>query len=133
MTTLAAQTTFGRLFSFALAGGSGFVVDIGVLWLLLNFTPAGPSLGRILSIACAMLATYAINRTFTFGASGRPMVQEGARYSFVALLGASLNFLIYRGLLFVVPSLSPYAATFLSVALVTVFSWLGYSRFVFRR
>lgn len=133
MTTLVAQTTFGRLFSFAFAGGSGFVIDMSVLWLLLHFSPMGEFSARIVSIACAMLSNFLINRTFTFGSSGRSLVEEGARYSSVGLVGAGLNYIIYAALLLAIPGFSPFWATFISVALVSVFSWFGYSRFVFRK
>ena len=133
MTTLVAQTTFGRLFSFAFAGGSGFVIDMSVLWLLLEFSPLGEFSARIVSIACAMLSNFLINRTFTFGSSGRSIVEEGARYSSVGLIGAGLNYIIYAALLLAIPGFSPFWATFISVALVSVFSWFGYSRFVFRK
>lgn len=126
-----ARTRLGRLFSFAFAGGSGFVIDVGVLYLLMLFTPLGPFLARIVSIGCAMASNYTINRTFTFGASDRSMAEEGARYSSVALVGAGLNYLIYAGLLLAIPAISPFWATFIAVGLVAVFSYLGYARFVF--
>jgi putative flippase GtrA len=53
----------------AFAGAIGFAVDMGVLWLLLRFELLDPFSARVLAIAAAMLCTYLINRTFTFGAS----------------------------------------------------------------
>ncbi|WP_306127156.1 GtrA family protein [Roseitalea sp. MMSF_3516] len=129
----AATTPLGRLCSFAAAGGSGFVIDFGVLYLMLAFTPLGPFAGRLVSIACAMVSNFLINRTFTFGASGRSILTEGARYSSIAALGAGLNYVVYAGLLLAMPGFSPFWATFIAVALVSVFSYLGYARFVFRR
>lgn len=126
-----ARTRLGRLFSFAFAGGSGFVIDVGVLYLLMLYTPLGPFTARIVSIGCAMASNFMVNRTFTFGASGRHVVAEGARYSSIALVGAGLNYLIYAGLLLAFPALAPFWATFVAVGVVAVFSYLGYARFVF--
>lgn len=133
MNIRAARTTSGRLVSFALAGGSGFVADISVLWLLLNFTPLDPFSARVLSIACAMTSNFLINRTFTFGGSGRSIVEEGIRYSSIGAIGAGLNYAIYVALLLAIPGFSPFAATFIAVVIVAVYSYFGYSRFVFRR
>lgn len=133
LTPRPARTRRGRLFSFAFAGGSGFVIDVGVLYLLMAATPLGPFAARIVSIGCAMASNYMINRIFTFGASDRPVIAEGARYSSVALAGAGLNYLIFAGLLLVMPGLSPFWATFVAVGSVAVFSYLGYARFVFAR
>ncbi|MEL6921935.1 MAG: GtrA family protein [Pseudomonadota bacterium] len=121
----------GKLFSFAVAGGSGFVVDILVLRLLLDFTPLGPFTARIVSIACAMFSNFMVNRTFTFGASDKPFMEELVRYASVGAIGAGLNYLIYVALLLIISGFSPFLATFIAVVLVSFFSWFGYSRFVF--
>jgi putative flippase GtrA len=123
-----------RLASFAVAGGTGFIVDASVLMLLMKFTPLGPFTARIFAIAAAMCTTWTINRTFTFGKSSRHVVKEGARYGFVAIVGACLNYAIYSGLLLAAPGvITPLMALVIAVAIVTVFSYLGYSRFVFKR
>lgn len=123
-----------RLASFAVAGGSGFVVDATVLTLLMKLTPLGPYSARIFAIAAAMTTTFLINRTVTFGKSGRHVVHEGARYGFVALIGAGLNYAIYSALLLAMPGvITPLMALVIAVGVVTVFSYLGYSRFVFNR
>ncbi|MCI5077595.1 GtrA family protein [Oricola sp.] len=123
-----------RLASFAVAGGSGFVVDATVLTLLMKLTPLGPYSARIFAIAAAMMTTFLINRTVTFGKSGRHVVHEGARYGFVALIGAGLNYAIYSALILAAPGvITPLMALVIAVGVVTVFSYLGYSRFVFNR
>lgn len=133
MSDYVAKTKFGKLFSFAFAGGSGFVVDMSVLWLLLNLAGMGPFSARVFSIACAMTSNFLINRTFTFGRSGRSLVEEGMRYSSIGAIGAGLNYVIYAALLLAIPGFSPFWATFIAVAAVSIFSYFGYSRFVFNR
>ncbi|MEM9574513.1 MAG: GtrA family protein [Pseudomonadota bacterium] len=126
-----AKTLFGKLVSFAFAGGTGMVVDLGVLRLLIELG-ATPFLARIPAIALAMATTWLINRNFTFGASGRSVRSEGSRYATVAIIGAFLNYAIYSVILIVTPDgFLPELATIIAVGIVTIFSYLGYSRFVF--
>jgi putative flippase GtrA len=120
-----------KLAFFAFAGATGFAVDMGVLWLLLSLTPLDPFSARVLAIATAMLCTYLINRTFTFGASTRHVAVESARYGSVGIASALVNYAVYSGLLIAWSGLSPYVALFFGSAVATLFSYLGYSRFVF--
>lgn len=122
-----------RLAWFSVAGGTGFAVDAGVLSLLLAFTPVGPFLARALAIATAMLATWFLNRAFTFGRSNRSIVEEGVRYGAVGLLSAFLNYTLYCALLLAIPDLRPLAALVLASLAAMAFSFFGYARFVFRR
>ncbi|ASW05262.1 GtrA family protein [Rhizobium sp. 11515TR] len=121
-----------KLFRFLIAGGVGFVVDAGVLHLLLWFTPFGPFVGRAASIPSALLATWFINRNFTFGRSDRSLAAEGFRYGSVGLTSAVLNYALFSSLLMTEPSLRPIIALTLASAAATAFSFFGYSRFVFR-
>ncbi|MFT4182947.1 MAG: GtrA family protein [Rhizobium sp.] len=121
-----------KLLRFLIAGGVGFVVDAGVLHLLLWCTPFGPFVGRAVSIPSALLATWFLNRNFTFGRSGRSLAAEGFRYGSVGLTSALLNYALFSSLLMTVPSLRPIIALTLASAAATAFSFFGYSRFVFR-
>ncbi|WP_113392539.1 GtrA family protein [Rhizobium sp. SYY.PMSO] len=121
-----------KLLRFLIAGGVGFVVDAGVLHLLLWFTPVGPFVGRAVSIPSALLATWFINRNFTFGRSNRSLAAEGFRYGSVGLTSALLNYTLFSSLLMTEPGLRPIIALTLASAAATAFSFFGYSRFVFR-
>lgn len=120
-----------KLIWFALAGSMGFAVDAGTLTALLHFTPIGPYIARIISIAIAMAATWLINRTFTFGKSKRNLASEGARYGFVGVLSALVNYAVYSGCLLAVPGLWPVLATAIGSGVAMLVSYFGYSRFVF--
>lgn len=121
-----------KLLRFLIAGSVGFVVDAGVLHLLLWFTPVGPFIGRAVSIPSALLATWFINRNFTFGRSDRSLAAEGFRYGSVGLTSALLNYALFSSLLMTEPGLRPIIALTLASAAATAFSFFGYSRFVFR-
>ncbi len=121
-----------RLLTFGIAGTSGFITDAGLLHLMITYTGIGPYIARVLSIAAAMLVTWQINRTFTFGKSGRSVTDEGVRYGFIGLLGALLNYIIYATLIFTMPVLQPVVAVIAASLGAMLFSYFGYSRFVFR-
>lgn len=122
-----------RLAAFTLTGGAGFLVDAGMLWLLLRLTALGPLSARLVAIGAAMLLTFWANRTFTFGRSGRRIASEGARYGGVGISAALLNYALYCALLLAFPALSPLLAVAAASAAAMAWSYLGYSRFVFGR
>jgi putative flippase GtrA len=122
-----------KFIRFVIVGATGFLVDAGTLWLLLTFSPLGPLSARVIAIALAMTATWLLNRSFTFGASKRSMVVEGFRYGVIAVITSLVNYGIYAGLLIMAPLLSPYAALVFASIAAMLFSFFGYSRFVFRR
>lgn len=122
-----------RIASFGLVGAIGFAVDAGVLALLLAFLSPDPFLARLGSMAVALGVTWLLNRTLTFGASDRPVAVEGARYGGIGAASGLVNYLVYSGLLLVLPALHPLLALVAGSAAAMVFSYLGYSRLVFDR
>lgn len=122
-----------RLLRFAAVGGLGFVADAAVLALLLRTTTLDPFSARLISIAVALLATWQLNRHLTFGASSRHLAVEGARYGGIGVSTSVVNYLAYSAALWALPALPPLAALVFGSAVAMVFSYLGYSRFVFDR
>ncbi|MGO6986974.1 GtrA family protein, partial [Rhizobium leguminosarum] len=47
-----------KLIRFTIAGVIGFLVDAGILSVLLALTPLGPFLARLVAIALAMASTW---------------------------------------------------------------------------
>jgi putative flippase GtrA len=121
-----------KLLRFGIAGGLGFIVDAGVLALLLHTTPLGPFLARLIAIALAMVTTWVFNRTFTFEKSGDSLAADGFRYGSVGITAALVNYGLYSALLLTMPDLQPLAALVFATAASMFFSFFGYSRFVFR-
>ena len=120
-----------KLSFFLFAGAVGFVADMSVLWLLLDFKLLDPFTARAPAIGTALLCSYIINRTFTFGASHRKVAVEGVRYGGVGLVSTLINYSVYSGLLLMLPGISPYVALIFGSGSATSFAYLGYSRFVF--
>jgi putative flippase GtrA len=55
----------GQMLRFGIVGGIGFLVDAGVLTLMLALG-LGPYSGRVVSFLAAATTTWALNRSFTF-------------------------------------------------------------------
>ncbi len=86
----------GRLSRFTLVGGIGFIVDAGILTLLVNALGFGHYAGRTISFTVAVTVTWLANRNWVFHRDrslGRS--KEYARYVAVQVTGALINLSVY--------------------------------------
>lgn len=88
---------------FCIAGTLGFLVDAGVVSLLVNGFDWNPYFGRLLSFLCAVAATFAFNRRYTFAATNnqQPLWRQWSQYLVAMVGGFVVNFgayalLVYR-------------------------------------
>lgn len=80
---------------FAIAGGVGFVVDAGVLYLMLALG-TGAYLGRVVSFLCAAFVTWQINRRITFERiAGKSAWREWYEYLIAMTFGGLCNYGAY--------------------------------------
>jgi putative flippase GtrA len=133
-----------RIVKFAVTGGIGFTVDIGLLTLQTAVFDINPYTARLLAIAVAMTTTWLVNRRFTFKVheqvtDAKAVVAEGGRYVLVAVGAALVNYGIYAGALQVLPheilgtdDLAPPIAAVFGTLVAMFVSYFGYSRFAFR-
>jgi len=80
---------------FAVVGGIGFIVDGGLLWILLTYG-VNIYLARIFSFPMAVISTWWFNRIWTFSSARK--VSPGRQLNFylaVQITGALSNYLIY--------------------------------------
>lgn len=122
-----------RIVRFLCVGAVGFFADAAMLALLTSILGIEPLIARCLSIAFALMVTWLLNRTLTFGSSSRGMAIEGARYGGVGVATSLFNYAIYAALLLAAPATPPLVALVVASAAATLLSYLGYSRFVFDR
>lgn len=84
---------------FSIGGVIGFVVDAGVLQLLVGLLAWDRFSGRLISFVCAATATWIFNRHFTFrGHRRHPLWGEWLRYMLAMSAGFACNFATYSAL-----------------------------------
>lgn len=84
-----------QVLRFGGVGSIGFVIDGGLLWLLMT-AGVDPYLARGLSFPVAVLATWWLNRAWTFDTAGRDRPgRQFSRYLMVQLAGVTGNYLVY--------------------------------------
>lgn len=133
-----------RILKFAVTGGIGFVVDVGMLTFLTVVFDMNPYLARVFAILVAMTTTWLINRRYTFQVHDkvtdrRALVAEGGRYGLVAVAAALVNYAVYAVTLYSLPEvmfgshdIPPPIAAVVGSGVAMFFSYFGYSRFAFR-
>lgn len=88
-----------QLVLFSLVGVLGFVVDAGIVQLLVREFGADPYLARLVSFLAAASVTWACNRRYTFaGQGGASRSREWARYLLAMAAGFVLNYGSYAAL-----------------------------------
>lgn len=86
---------------FFAAGFVGFLIDAGVVQLLVSVFAANPYLSRLLSFLAAASGTWLLNRRFTFkGVRHYGRFGEWSRYIFAMSGGFLVNFTIYSILVY---------------------------------
>lgn len=103
---MTAGTRFGaeatQALRYLVVGGIGFVVDAGILWLLVR-AGANPWLARLVSFPAAVLVTWWLNRAWTFQSRAASRGREVSTYFLVQIFGALTNFAVYSAVLTVIP------------------------------
>ena len=117
---------------FLVAGLIAFATDAGMLLLLTRFAGLDPFSARLLAIAVAMVAAWLAHRTLTFAVEAPPSLGEFIRYSGVAASAATVNYLVYAGLLIVWRDLPPVAALVGATLVSMCVSYSGMRFGVFR-
>jgi putative flippase GtrA len=126
---LAARAPRG-LVRFLCVGLGGLSVDLAVLWVL-ERAGLGHAGARAISLVLATLVTWALNRQFTFGDSGRRPRAEFGRYAVVAATAQSVNYLVFLAALALAPQLPHPLAAIIGAVAATGFSYTGQRFFTF--
>ena len=81
---------------FGVGGFVGFLVDAGVVQLLVSKVDVDPYVGRLFSFLCAATATWLFNRHFTFHRRGDyGLFGEWSRYIVAMSAGFAINYVAY--------------------------------------
>ncbi|WP_433704333.1 GtrA family protein [Paraburkholderia sacchari] len=120
---------------FAIAGGIGFIVDAGVLYLILPLG-CGPYWGRLVSFLCAAFSTWQLNRRLTFEPiQGKSAWREWHEYLLAMAFGGACNYVTYVLALQALPPArwSPIAAIAAGSLAGMIINFASAKLWVFRR
>ena len=123
-----------QILRFGAVGGVGFVVDGGLLWLLLA-NGFDPYLARALSFPVAVVVTWALNRNWTFRATrDASAAGQFRRYFGVQVVGTLSNYLVYSLIIgvFGTAGFTIFCAFALGSALGAIINFCGARYIAFR-
>ncbi len=118
---------------FGLVGGIGFLVDAAILWTLVDRLAVTPPIARLGSFAAAGTVTWALNRMTTFASrAGRRRLREWQRYLAVNGVGATVNYLVFIGLVTADPDMPAIGALAVASLVALPVNFLGSRHYAFR-
>lgn len=118
------------LLRFIGVGLAGLATHTGVFTLLFRFG-VDKSVAWFCGLAAATALTWALNRRFTFAASGRRRRVEFLRYMSVTAVAQSISFAVFRTALIVAPFIAPPIDVMIGAVVATLFSYTGQRFFTF--
>ena len=119
-----------RPFRFLAVGSLGLITDLGVFTAIpMHFEQ--PLAVRVVSLACATVVTWRLNRALTFNASGRSQRDEAMRYASVTALSQGTSFVIFTLLVLTIFAWLPQAALVSGAAAGAIIAYMGHSRVAF--
>ncbi|MEL6225900.1 MAG: GtrA family protein [Pseudomonadota bacterium] len=118
---------FGGL---ALAGLAALAVDLGVLWALMAIgIPA--LLGRLASIAIAMVVSWLINRSVSFAVDAPPNMREFGKFAAVSWSAQAVNYVVFSVVLLTVPAIGAAVSVLVGCAVSIFVAYAGFRFAVF--
>ena len=80
-----------QLVRFLAVGAAGYVVNLAVYTAAVHGADTDYRLAAVLAFGVALATTFALNRRYTFEATGDPLHHEATRYLLVSLVGFATN------------------------------------------
>lgn len=123
-----------HIFFFILAGGVAFIVDAGLLQVLVGFLSVTPIIARIPSFSLAVFASWLINSKLTFKSDAPRTPKQAKAYALSMIIGGFLNWVVYVAALtyLPIPDAWPAIALFPAVAISMIFNYLAMRYWVFK-
>lgn len=125
------------LLRFLIVGTVGFLVDGAILQALVSLGAWAPVPARFVSFSVAVMVTWLLNRTFTFGAAGSAKaapVRSVLRYVMVSVAGAGINVGTFAALVLLSALMAAHPVIPLAIGSIValMFNYLGSKHFAFR-
>lgn len=117
---------------FLAAGLTALGVDVGLTELLVTWGGVSAFAARPVGIVCAMLASWAINRTVTFAVEAPPTWGEFVKFAGASLASQVVNYLVFAAILLAYPAAPPAAAIVAASAVAMFVAYAGFRFGAFR-
>jgi len=122
-----------RFLKFCLVGGTGVLVNLGILALMVEFYGLGKNISWLTAVILSILSNYYLNTIFTYGDKKSPSREESLRrilyYYVISFFAMGFNFIFYHwmmnlGLHYLLAAfIGVLAATIINFFLVTKLVW----------
>ncbi len=124
----------GRFIKFCIVGGSGVIVNIGILYLLVEFYDFGEHFAWAIAVVLSIFTNYIFNTLFTYSDKRSSTQKESLRrvtlYYLISFFSIIFNWLVFAGTMeylgfhYVIAAfLGVIAATAINFILVTKVVW----------
>lgn len=120
---------------FLIAGGTGFMIDAGGVYVFSHLFDVHPVIARVPSFLTAIMVTFFINRTLTFAhARHAPIGKAFMKYISANGLSQGVNFVVYTSLVTFMSFFHhfPVFAVAAGSAIAAVISFLMFKYIVFK-
>jgi putative flippase GtrA len=128
---LRARRNWIQLAKFCVVGSLGYVVNLGVYSLLLNWANLNYLIAAVGSFAVAVTNNYILNRYWTFHHQRGHFAYQGMRFLVVSLVSLGANLLILH--LLISAGLGKIVGQAVAIILVTPLNFVGNKLWSFRR
>jgi putative flippase GtrA len=120
-----------RPLRFLGVGGIGLFTDLLVFTALILHWPH-PLAARVISLACATLVTWRLNRALTFDRSGRMQTEEAMRYLGVTAVAQGASYAVFAALVLTIARPLPQAALIAGAVVGAIVGYNGHRLFAFK-
>jgi putative flippase GtrA len=129
---------------FAFVGGINTLIDLGVLNILIalfgNVTSGRYLVFKTISFLCAVVNSFFMNKLFTFKEKDMVTKKETYRFAVVTVIGFLINvgipfglFTLLHGRVPISDSVLANVCALIGVVISTLFNFVGYKFFVFKK
>jgi len=121
-----------RPLRFLAVGALGLTTDFCVFTILIGYDHR-VLLMRLVSLACATLVTWRLNRALTFDRSGRRQHEEALRYATVTAVSQGTSYAVFAALVLTVLASLPQVALVLGAVAGAFIGYNGHRLFAFAK
>jgi putative flippase GtrA len=121
-----------QLIRFLTVGAAGYVVNLAVYAACVHAAHTDYRIAAIIAFCVALSTTFALNRRYTFEATGGPVHHEAARYLVVSIAGFGVNLLALQ-LLVDTAAMAKVPAQAIAIVLAAPVNFAGQRFWTFAR